>query len=68
MSSSDSEQKLRVMLIEHLNLSMVMDHARADPQFLVQLIGQLEERGVDDRTDEENSLLDWARSIRHNKS
>lgn len=50
------------MLLEHLNLSMVIDEARVDPDLVSQIIRKLEERGVDDRTQEENSLLEWARS------
>lgn len=64
MTTDDEEEvKSHVMLLKQLNLSMVMAHARTDPRFLAQLIHRLEERGVDDRTDEENSLLKWARSI-----
>jgi hypothetical protein len=44
-----------------------MDHARNDPQFLAQLINQLQERG-DSRTGEENSLLEWACSTRRIQS
>lgn len=68
MSTCDSEFKTKVMLLEHLNVSMVMDHARVDADFLDQLIAKLEERGVDDRTKEEDSLLEWARSILQNRS
>lgn len=68
MSTGASGFKTRIMLLEHLNLSMVMDHARGDADFLDQLIAKLEERGVDDRTDDENSLLEWARSIRQDQS
>jgi hypothetical protein len=62
MTIDDREVKSHIMLLKELNLSMVMAHARTDPRFLAQLIYRLEERGVDDRTDEENSLLEWARS------
>lgn len=62
MTIDDGEVKSHAMLLKELNLSMVMAHARTDPQFLAQLIHRLEERGVDDRTDEENSLLEWARA------
>lgn len=63
MATDDEEVKSHVMLLKQLNLGMVMAHARTDPRFLAQLIHRLEERGVDDRTDEENALLKWARSI-----
>lgn len=63
MTIDDGAINSHILLLDHLNLSMVMDHARTDPKFLSQLIGQLEVRGVDDRTDEESSLLEWARAI-----
>ncbi|WP_158897033.1 MULTISPECIES: hypothetical protein [unclassified Pseudomonas] len=62
MTTRDSELGAHIMLLEHLNLSMVIDQARVDPNLLDQIIWKLEERGVDDRTQEENSLLEWARS------
>lgn len=62
MTIDDGEVNSHIMLLNQLNLSMVMAHARTDPRFLAQLIHRLEERGVDDRTDEESSLLEWARS------
>lgn len=40
-----------------------MDQARRDSDFMERLILLLEECGVDDRTDEENHLLEWARSF-----
>jgi len=57
----DEEVESHIMLLNQLNLSMVVAHAKTDPRFLAQLIHRLEERGVDDRTDEENLLLEWAR-------
>ncbi|RAU39238.1 hypothetical protein [Pseudomonas sp. RIT411] len=62
MTNPDSEVRTRLLLLEQLNLSTVMDQARQDPIFLAQLIHRLEERGIDDRTDEVGSLLEWARS------
>ena len=62
MTTRDSELGTHIMLLEHLNLSMVIDQARVDPNLLDQIIRKLEERGVDDRTQEENSLLEWVRS------
>jgi len=68
MSTGDSGFENRIMLLEHLSLSMVMDHAVVDRGFLNQLIAKLEELGVDDRTDDEDSLLAWARAIRQDQS
>jgi len=62
MTIRDGELSTHIMLLDHLNLSMVIDQARVDPDLLGQIIRKLEERGVDDRTQEENSLLEWARS------
>lgn len=45
------------------SLSDVMAHARADRTFMDKIIFVLEECGVDERTLEENSLLEWARSF-----
>lgn len=68
MSTGDSGFKNRIMLLEHHSLSMVMDHAADDRGFLNQLIAKLEGLGVDDRTDDEDSLLEWARAIRQDQS
>ncbi len=62
MTIRDGELSAHIMLLEHLNLSMVIDQARVDPDLVSQIIRNLEELGVDDRTYEENSLLEWARS------
>ncbi len=62
MARRDGELSTHIKLLEHLNLSMVINQARVDPDLVSQIIRKLEERGVDDRTEEENSLLEWARS------
>lgn len=64
MSISDAEYRLRMMFLDHLNLSMVMDQARADPVFMAQLIARLEAKGEDALTTEEGALLEWAHSAR----
>lgn len=68
MSTGDSGFKNRIMPFENHSLSMVMDHAAGDRGFLNQLIAKLEELGVDDRTNDEDSLLEWARAIRQDQS
>lgn len=45
------------------SLSDVMTLARADRNFMDKIILVLQECGIDDRTLEENSLLEWARSF-----
>ncbi|WP_145012253.1 hypothetical protein [Pseudomonas oryzihabitans] len=60
MTMGNGEYELHTMFLSHLNLKMVMDHARVDPAFMVHLISQLEERG-EKRTKEEKSLLEWSR-------
>lgn len=67
MTISDREISTHPTLLEYLDLRRVMHHARVDPKFLAQVIIRLEECGVDDRTDEENSLLEWARSTRRDQ-
>lgn len=67
MAIGKGEYHLRTMFLEDLNLEVVMDHARNDPQFLAQLISQLQERG-ENRTIEENSLFEWACSTRRMQS
>ncbi|AXA66770.1 hypothetical protein [Pseudomonas oryzihabitans] len=61
MTMGEGEYELHTIFLSHLNLKTVMDHARVDPAFMAQLIKRLEERG-ENRTGEENSLLEWARS------
>ncbi|MEH3023617.1 MAG: hypothetical protein PGN19_12880 [Pseudomonas oryzihabitans] len=46
-----------------LDARTVMDRARSDRAFMNRIIQVLEECGVDDRTDEENTLLEWARAF-----
>jgi len=67
MGIGSGEYQLRSMFRDHMNLQIVMDHARRDPVFLDKLIGQLQGRG-ESRTSEENSLLEWARSVSHTQS
>lgn len=62
MGIGSGEYQLRSMFRDHMNLQIVMDHARGDPVFLAKLIGQLQARG-ENRTSEENSLLEWACSV-----
>lgn len=63
MGIENTDFHTRLKLIDQLNLNLVMDQAREDAGFMGQVICALEERGVDDRTDEENALLEWARSF-----
>lgn len=61
MTTGDGKDELHTIFLSHLNLRVVMDHARVDPVFMAQLISQLQQRG-EKLTAEENSLLEWARS------
>lgn len=63
MSINDEELGRRLKLVEGMSAITVMDRARADRSFMSTVILALEECGVDDRTDEENALLEWARSF-----
>lgn len=63
MSINDEELGKRLKLVEGMSAITVMDRARADRNFMSTVILALEECGVDDRTDEENALLEWARSF-----
>ncbi|WP_145004033.1 hypothetical protein [Pseudomonas oryzihabitans] len=63
MSINDEELGRRLKLVEGMSAITVMDRARADRNFMSTVILALEECGVDDRTDEENALLEWARSF-----
>lgn len=63
MAIEDNEFETRLKLISQLNLNMVMDQARADSGVMSRIINALEERGVENRTVEENALLEWARSL-----
>ena len=55
-------------MVAHSGLITVMDRARADRNFMSTVILALEECGVDDRTDEENALLEWARSFQRQQA
>ncbi len=59
MAIGNGEYHLRTMFLGDLNVQTVMDYARNDPQFLAQLIAQLQNRG-ETRTAEESALLEWA--------
>ncbi|ONN71078.1 hypothetical protein [Pseudomonas oryzihabitans] len=61
MGIEDNEFETLLKLISQLNLNMVMDQGRADSGVMSRIINALEERGVDNRTDEENGLFEWAR-------
>lgn len=63
MGIDDTEFPPRLTLTSPLDLSRVMDQARLDQGFMRRVITVLEECGVDDRTDDENALLEWARSF-----
>ncbi|GAC1039277.1 hypothetical protein thsps117_40350 [Pseudomonas sp. No.117] len=63
MSINDEELDKRLKLAEGMSATKIMDRARADRGFMSNIILALEECGVDDRTDEENALLEWARSF-----
>jgi hypothetical protein len=64
MAIGDAEYRLRMAFLDHLNLTMVMDQARADPVFMAQLIARLEAKRPDSLTTEEGALLEWAHSAR----
>ncbi|MDT3718217.1 hypothetical protein [Pseudomonas oryzihabitans] len=63
MSIEDEELGRRLKQVDGLSATTVMDRARADRGFMSRVILALEECGVDDRTDEENALLEWARAF-----
>ncbi|WP_145012247.1 hypothetical protein [Pseudomonas oryzihabitans] len=62
MSIGDAEYRLRMMFLDHLNLTMVMDQARLDPIFMAQLIARLNAKRPDSLMTEEGALLEWAYS------
>lgn len=63
MSIDDEDLVRQLKQIGGLSAATIMDRARADRAFMSQVILALEECGVDDRTDEENALLEWARAF-----
>lgn len=64
MSIDDKKLDRRLKQVGGLSATTVMDRARADRVFMSRVILALEECGVDDRTDEENALLEWARAFK----
>ncbi|KUM43642.1 hypothetical protein [Pseudomonas sp. EpS/L25] len=67
MSIEDEERGRRLKEVDGLSATTVMDRARVDPDFMSRVILALEECGVDDRTDEEHVLLEWARSFQRQR-
>lgn len=63
MSIDDEDLVRQLKQIGGLSAATIMDRARADRAFMSQVILAFEECGVDDRTDEENVLLEWARAF-----
>lgn len=59
----DNEFQAPLQRLGQLNLNRIIDQARADRAFMNRLVAVLEESGADDRTDEENDLLKWARTF-----
>lgn len=62
MAINEGDYHTRILLLQYLNISMVMDQARADPAVLAKLIARLESRGEDNLTPQEKDLLQWGRS------
>lgn len=62
MGMEDNESQTPLQRLGQLNLTRLMEQARIDRDFMSRVVTVLEECGVDDRTDEENSLLEWARA------
>lgn len=60
MGMEDNESQTPLQRLGQLNLTRLMEQARIDRDFMSRVVTVLEECGVDDRTDEENSLLEWA--------
>ncbi|MCD4863400.1 hypothetical protein [Pseudomonas sp. PLB05] len=58
----DNESQTPLQRLGQLNLTRLMEQARIDRDFMSRVVTVLEECGVDDRTDEENILLEWARA------
>ncbi|WP_295460532.1 hypothetical protein [uncultured Pseudomonas sp.] len=65
MAINEGNYHTRILLLQYLNISMVMDQARANPALLAKLIAQLESRGEDNLTPQEKDLLHWGRSTEH---
>jgi len=63
MGMEDKEFQTTLQQLGQLNLDRIMEQARVDRDFMNRVVTVLEECGVDDRTDEENSLLNWARAF-----
>ncbi|MBB2895530.1 hypothetical protein [Pseudomonas sp. AS2.8] len=63
MGMEDNEFQTTLQQLGQLNLDRIMEQARVDRDFMNRVVTVLEECGVDDRTDEENSLLKWARAF-----
>lgn len=62
MGMEDNESQTPLQRLGQLNLTRLMEQARIDQDFMSRVVTVLEECGVDDRTDEENRLLEWARA------
>lgn len=65
MAINECDCHTRILLLQYLNISVVMDQACADPAVLAKLIAQLESRGEDNLTPQEKDLLQWGRSTEH---
>ena len=63
MGREDNDFQTTLQQFGRLKLDRLMEQARADRDFMNRLVTVLEECGVDDRTDEENALLEWARAF-----
>lgn len=64
MSIGQGEFEVRITLLSQMNMTMVMDQARADRTFLDKLITGLEARDLVQRSRDEKSLLQWASAMR----
>ncbi len=65
MDIGDGEFEVRMRLLGQLNMTMVMDQARIDPEFLDKLISSLEARPAELLAEDEPSLLEWASAKRN---
>lgn len=63
MGFEENEFQTRLQLISQLNLQLVMDQARHDREVMSRVIAVLEERAENERTGEENAILEWARAF-----
>lgn len=63
MDKEDNDFQTTLQQLGQLNLDRIMAQARVDRDFMNRVVALLEECGVDDRTDEENALLEWARAF-----